>query len=179
MLTFRKLLTTSTSTQRSRRKKRYSRQLSPLTMGKLQDTTTSTQNSSRQIQSLQQPSSSHFLQLSGSERKCQLTGQRESSSGYQRREHSATATTGAALYCCLYQTRSLLRLPPSGSQMLLTLARGSIRQTLGKSVDAKIRSSLCAASLESALNGRSSCISILLNLRKPPTASAEIVYRGF
>ena len=35
------------------------------------------------------------------------------------------------------------------------------------------RSSHCAASLNSALNGRGSCISILLTLRKPLTASTE------
>ena len=50
-------------------------------------------SSSRQTQSLQQPFYSYFLKLYGRERKCQLTGQRESSSGYQRRERSATATT--------------------------------------------------------------------------------------
>ena len=52
-----------------------------LIMVKLQDKTTSTHSSSRQTQSSQQPSCSHFLQLYGREGKCQLTGQRESSSG--------------------------------------------------------------------------------------------------
>ena len=63
--------------------------------------TTSTQSSLRQTQSLQQPSCSHVLQLYGREGKCQVTGQRESSSAHQRRERSATATTGAELHCCL------------------------------------------------------------------------------
>ena len=70
-------------------------------MEKLQDMTTSTQSSLRQTQSLQQPSCSHVLQLYGREGKCQVTGQRESSSAHQRMERSATATTGAELHCCL------------------------------------------------------------------------------
>ena len=75
-----------------------------------------------------------------------------------RREHSATATTGMALHCSLYQARSLPRSSSSGSQMLSTVAWGKNRQALGKNGDARIRSSHCAASLNSALNGTGICI---------------------
>ena len=44
---------------------------------------------------------------------------------------------------------------------------------LGESGDAEIRPSHYTTSLNSALNGRGSCISILLTLRKPLTASTE------
>ena len=87
---------------------------------------------------------------------------------------------GALSDCNNWRGITLLSVPSNIlAKIILKRISDALDVGLRKKQAAQIRALHYATSLNNALNGRGSCTSILLTLRKHLTASTEIVYDAF